>query len=483
MLSKKRAFFLLLLSILFFSSCTTRSFLRLQKLSDATQKGDFLSSVDFIKKNYKELYGKTNEFLYFMDIGTLYHYAEMYDSSTLYLHKAADVFDQLFVRSVTNEAAALMVNDNVRPYRSKPYELVMLHQFLALNYLATGKIEDALVETRRLQLFFDELQRKNKNDLKYDSDAMFHYISSIAYDGADESSDAMISLYHAIESFKKGPVPLPPPIKNWAYYMFILNGREEDNKLLGIKSDLPKDQIKGIENRATEIVFIGYAGSGPYLDEEVWWGTWIKDGLLVLNHTGADGREQTITLPAPPLPAAEIMKAEKRGKTVAGTTFHIKVALPVVKTKKSITKDFEIKCSCDPNPITTVVINDLDKQAIKYMEDSKNSIIARTVVRVLLRTLAAEKTKEQLMTSSVAANLLLNIGTDLLTDQLEKADTRTCFLLPKKVHIARIPVEAGTYTLEVAARGVDGSVIGSKRFENITVKKNEKKFVFYSSFR
>ena len=62
-----------------------------------------------------KLYGKKNLFLYHMDIGALYHYAGVYDSSTNHLLQAADIFDDLFARSITNEAAAIMTNDNIRP--------------------------------------------------------------------------------------------------------------------------------------------------------------------------------------------------------------------------------------------------------------------------------------------------------------------------------------------------------------------------------
>ncbi|MBN1307831.1 MAG: hypothetical protein JXA18_07935, partial [Chitinispirillaceae bacterium] len=257
-----------------FVLCTTRSALRFEKLSQRTLDNEFLPAIASIKK-HPNLYGKNNRFLYHMDIGALHHYAGDFDSSTTYLLKAADIFDELFARSVTNEAAAIMTNDNIRPYRSKPYELVMLHFFLSCNYLAGGNVDDALVETRRVQLFFDEWNRKNRSDLKYDSDAMFHYLSSISYDAAGETSDAMISLFHSIKAFQEGPVSLPAPLRDWAYFMFRINDRESDNRLLQLKPELPREKIAGLMNDATEIIFIGYAGRGPVIEEQSWWGTWI----------------------------------------------------------------------------------------------------------------------------------------------------------------------------------------------------------------
>jgi len=465
------------------TSCTTRSALRLEKLSESTLNNDFVPAAETIKKNPK-LYGKTNEFLFNMDIGTLYHYAGQHDSSTAYLLKATAVLDELYARSITNEAAAIMVNDNVRPYRSKPYEIVMMHQFLSSNYLANGNIESARVEGRQVQLRFDEWNRKNnKKEEKYQSDGMFNYLSSVVYDAADETSDAMISLYDAVKAFQAGPVQLPTEINDRAYYQFLMNDRADDNKLLNLSPTVSKDALPGLENNNSEIIFIGYAGRGPVLSEQSWWGTWVKDGLLVIQHTNEKGETETMSLAAPSLPASELNKAAKGEKTASGTTFHIKFALPVVKIVPSQTDRFTVSCSGNDKPVTSIVINDLDKQAQKQLDDTKNTTLLRTVIRVVLRTIAAEKAKEKMQTESAAANLLLNIGTDILADQLEKADTRSCFLLPKTVQIARIPVLPGTYSVDVAAMGKDGVTLSNKTFSEITVGAHEKKFVFYSSFK
>jgi hypothetical protein len=457
--------------------------LRFDKLVNATLRNDFLPAIDQIKKK-PSLYGKQSELLFYMDIGMLYQYANMYDSSNRYLLRAAEVYDELFSRSITNEAASVLINDNVRPYRSKPYELVMLHQCIGFNFLAQNNVDDALVETRRTQLLFNEWERKARNDEKYTNDAMFHYISSILYESKSETSDAMISLYKSVEAFKKGPLILPSQIGDYAYYMFLMNNRESDNKALNLIASTSKEQVHGLVNEQSEIIVVGYAGRGPALDESIWWGTYVKDGMLILYHKEPDGSQTSMTLPAPSLPENELRNAEKGKKTKSGTTFHVKIALPGVKKIASETDVFSVNCSGTSQPVKTIVINDIERQAEKFIEDTKGATLARTIARVVLRTIAAEKAKENIRTDNGIANLLLNIGTDILTDQMEKADTRSCFLLPKTVQIARIPVKAGgTYSVDVAALSKSDVVLNSKTFSGITVGENEKKFIFYSSFK
>lgn len=472
------------LSLVFFLlSCTGGSALRFDNLSGITAKNDYLSAVALIEQNSRKWYGSANELLYCLDIGALYHYAGEYDSSTVYLKRASGIYDGLFARSVTNEAAALLTNDNVRPYRSKPYELTLLHQFMALNYLAQGNTEDALVETRAVQLLFNEWERTDRHGQKYSNDAMFHYLSSIVYDGAGEYDDAMISLFKAVETFNAGPVVLPGRIKNYACHLLKLNGRSQDTSILRISADIPKDKVPGVKNGLTEIILIGYAGKGPALFEEKWSGTYIRGGLFTMSHKDADGRVETSSMPAPPLPQKEYEKAAAGKKTSLGTTFHISFSLPRIRTFNSTTCYFTLNTGTGNVPDTSVIINDLDRQLAKNLEDTKTSTIMRTVIRTTLRTIAAQKAKGAMKSKNVLGNLLVNLSTDVLADQLGRADTRTCFLVPKTIQVARVPVNPGTYTVEAAAYGAGGSLIGAKTFENITVKQGEKKFLFYSSFR
>jgi hypothetical protein len=465
-----------------FQSCASRSALRQDNLASAIISGDYLTAIKSIQKK-PQLYGKLNQFLYNMDIGVLYHYARLYDSSNTYLLGAADIYQELFARSVTNEAAAVLINDNIRPYRSRPYELSMLHQLIAFNYLAKGNNDDALVETRSAQLLFNEWERKDKRGTKYTNDPMFHYTSSIAYDAAGEFDNAMISLYKAVEAFQNGPLKLPEPIRNYAYYQFKRNDRESDNTLLKLTATQPQASVDGVGNELSEIILIGYAGRGPALDEKTWWGTWVKDGLLIINHTDDNGKVETMTLPAPPLPEQELRKAEKGEKTKSGTTFHVKFALPGIKEFPSQTDHFIARCENAGKKVESIVINDLDKQLEKNLEDTRAATVTRTVIRVVLRTIAAEKAKKEIQTNNSMANLLLNVGTDILADQLEHADARNCFLIPKQVHIARIPVKPGTWSVTADAVDVRGAVIGTKSFDSLAVKRGEKKFVFYSSLK
>jgi hypothetical protein len=445
-------------------------------MEQAFDSGNYIALIDDIKANPR-LYGETNAFLYNMDIGVLYHYAGFYDSSNVYLMRAADIYDELFTRSVTNEAAALLTNDNVRPYRSKPYELVMLHQLAALNFMALGKFQESLVETRKVQIHFNEWERTRANGNRYHTDGMSHLFSSLGYEAVDEPDNSLISLFKSVHAYNLGPVRLPPEVGGFAYNRLRAGDREDDVRRLDLSS---VDALNGwtAEMGETEIIIVAYAGKGPNLREQNWSGTFVSGGNLHITLPSRDPQRGPayFIIPAPLVPAQ--YNAEP------GQTFHVKISLPELQTFPSRTSHFSARLDDDvSNVFESVAVNDFNLQAQKALDDAFGEIIARTALRVVIRTITSQQAKSRLSSSNPNANLLLSVGMDVAAGQLEKADVRMCFFLPRQVHVIRFPVTPGTHSLALNVHDSRGGVIGKKRFDNIEVRQGEKRVLFHNSLR
>jgi hypothetical protein len=349
-----------------------------------------------------------------------------------------------------------------------------MHQITAFNFMQAGTFDEALVETRKVQLYFDEWERTVAKAKKYHTDGMFHLFSSLAYERTGEESNSLISLYKSVEAYKMGPVPLPMEIRGFAYDRLTAGDREDDVKALALTPNDGANKWDAKQGQA-EIVVIGYAGKGPNLVEQSWTGTYVRGGLLVLTAStkGKDGKADVITLPAPALPSGNDAKA--------GMTFHIKVSLPKLETNASKTSHFQARLG--DKSYKSVAVNDLDKQTKKALDDAWNDIILRTAVRVVVRTIAAQQAKARMDTGNLWLNLAVNVSTDVAAGHLEKADTRICFMLPQKVHALRIPVEPGTHTLSLDVYDGSGGVIGKKEYKDISVRQGEKKVLFHNSLR
>ena len=462
-------------SCLFLPSCTSKGMQR-QKMLDKPLDDNYVARIFEIRKNKKKLYGDgvTNSFLYCMDIGVLFHYAGMFDSSNVYLLEAERIFDDLFTKSVSNEAAALLTNDNVRPYRSKPYELTVLHQLVAFNFMAMGKFDEALVESRRMQTYFYEWERTGAKDRKYHTDGMFHLFSSLAYERIGESDNSLISLFQSAAAYRKGPVPLAPEVEGFAYDRLKAGEREDDIGTLNLRPDNGPNKWTAAMGDA-EIVIVGYAGKGPKMIEQNWSGTITPGGNLYITTPSESGGNLTYSAIAPPIP-------DSHKNSVDAKTHHVKISLPKLVTVPARVDRFSAWVEGGDRQFMSVTVNDIDLQAKKELEDNFGTTVARTMLRTLIRTIAAEQTKNRVNTGSPLGNLAFSIAADIATDQMEKADVRMCFMLPQKIVVTRIPVQPGTYTVQMNVHDKMGGVIGRKAFSNIEVRKGEKKVLFDSYF-
>jgi hypothetical protein len=472
--------FALAAAVIFLLLSCSLSLQRIDFLSQATSQGSFLKAAADIKKN-ETLYGSNDRLLYFMDQGLLLHYAGAYQSSLKNLEKAEEMVSELYARSVTNEAASLLINDLVRPYRGRRHERVLLHQFIAFNYLANNQYDEALVETRKVQLVFDAFSSDSELAHQYQDDGMSHYVSSIVYEAQQETDNALISIFKSVYAYQKSPLKLPDAVNDLAYYRFKRNGQEKDIRLLNLAPTVSKDELKGLNSQNGEIIFIGYAGKSPVIKETIFSGTYVVGGFISGTYRKAGGEPVRIILPAPPLPASELEKIENKEKTKAGTTFHLKLALPEAVGRPSETKSFKILLDYGQQSHNSVVLTDTDVLIEQDIDSNRTLDLTRAAIRVVLRMMTTQYAKDQLKKETPLENILISTGIDLLTDQLEKADTRLCFILPKTIQIARIPVKPAKHRIEVFALNSSGNAIGKKVWGNVIVRQGEKKFLFYPS--
>ncbi len=463
------------------TGCTTKSALRREKLSSLSEKQKYYEAVTRIRNDGKKFYGEKNRFLFFFDQALLFHYAGDYDSSARFIGESQQVLEDLFARSVTNEALSLMTNDKARPYRSRRFERMLLYQIAASNYLARRESDDALVEFRKANLVLQDFQSKDGQKKKYNDNGMLHFFEAMAYANEDKRSDADIALYHSVKAFRQGPLTLPGLVATEAYATLSYAGRTQDIEQLKIpEPSSGAGNAPPLYGGQSEIVVVGYAGKGPVLDETVLWATYVVDGFLFGHYHNAEGDRVDFKFPAPPLPDVKKKNGEGK-KTKSGTTFHIKFAIPSPVVRSSQTRSFVARIGEKEVRSQVVCNNDVLLQT--HIEDTRRRTIARTAIRVLLRTIAAQKAKAKMRTGSALANLAVNLGTDALSSQLERADTRMSIFLPKTVQVARIPVEPGTHRIEAAALAGNNSVLHTKAWDNVEVRPGEKRFVFVSSLR
>lgn len=458
---------ILLVSALMLCSCANKAMTRYEALAPVLKKEGFQGTVKKIKENPDEFYGEKSEFLYHFDLGSLYHYDGDNKKSSKHFEKAEQIYDDLFTKSVTNEAASLVTNDNIRPYRAKPFEMIMLYQYQILNYLALKDVEGALIEVKRAQIGLEALYQKDQE--KVNDNGYLRYLCGIVYEMAGEDDDAAISYIKAIKAYDEGNIQMPGEVWEYINEALARMDRLDDLRALKHKPLKQTPQATAAREKGQEIIVMGYAGHSPILGELYLSGTFVSGGAMNMSYKdGKTGEMKSLTLIAPTVPNGN------------GGTFHIGFALPEKKPLPQLTKSFNVKVDGKKTPAPEKVMS-VNAELERNMADDWNNTVTRTAVRVTIRTIAAQIAKEKTQTNNAGLNLIKNIAVDVGQSQLEQADLRIGLFMPNTLQMTRIPVDAGTHSVSVSAMDKQGNVVSEYSFDKVKVAKGQKKILIVPS--
>lgn len=175
---------------------------------DAFEHGEFSEAA----QEFFALSGTlgSNDFLAHAEAGMAYHVDGNLEASTrewLAALKIVDGFkDRPTVsgRSVTEGALSMLVNDKAVPYDGEGFEVILLHSFLAWDYLRQGNLDDAMVEVKRGYEFerFERERYENTTGMNH----FGRFIAALAQDIDGQYNDARIDLERLAEKIPNHPV-------------------------------------------------------------------------------------------------------------------------------------------------------------------------------------------------------------------------------------------------------------------------------------
>ena len=443
---------------------------RYEELAQPLEKKGIDATIEKMKKDQDDLYGSNSEFLYYFDLGCLNHYKRDFKESAANFAKAEQIYEDLYTKSVTNEAAAIVTNDNTRPYRARPFELLLMYEFQILNYLAMMDVDGAMVEVRRSQIAMNALYQKDQTTVN--DNGLLRYLSAMVYELDGSSDDAAIAYINTVKAYKEGKLKVPDEVLQFVTEGLRHADRENDLVALGTQIPAMTPKASSIRETGQEIIVLGYAGHSPILGELYMSGTFISGGVMNLYYKdGETGERKTFTMVAPPVSGAG-----------TGESFHVGFALPEIKKLYNKVDHFEVSLDGTAR-IRPEKVMAVDEELKQNMADEKSSRVSRTVIRVILRTIAAQKAKQAMKTDNILLNLLTSIGTDVAQSQIEQADLRIGLFMPHSLHMTRIPVTTGQHKVVVTSHGSAGETVEIFEFDKINVAKGQKVFLIIPSIR
>ena len=383
--------------------------------------------------------------MYDFDRAMTLHLAGRYEESNMYLEKAEIKIDELFTKSITSEAGAMLTNDNLLPYEGENFEKVMVNVFAALNYVYMGKWDDALVEARKvdhkLNVFNDKYDEKNV----YKEDAYARYLTGILYEAKKELNDAFIAYRKAFdvyeEYYRDYGTPMPPTLPQDLLRTSEALGMTVEHSSYREKFPHVKWISQKEFDELGELIFFSYNGRSP-----------VKEDYF-------------ITVPV----------HDKNGKTS-----FFRMALPKFKpllnniayTNVTLTGPGEGSISQE-----AFLVEDITAIAKKNLEDRIVRITAKAAARAISKFLLSRKIKKKAQNNPLAS-ILADIGTTIYSFVSEQSDKRSWRTLPDQIMMVRVAIPPGPYTVAVEYYSAGRNLLHRKEYR-VTINSGEKKFLNY----
>jgi hypothetical protein len=363
-----------------------------------------------------------------------------------------------FSRSTADEIGKYLFSDDTGPYKSPPYEKLMINTINMVNYLVRGDLNGARIEARRfavMQKYLKETGSTAASLLGAGSylagftfelsgepqEAMRYYDEALQYGAFHTLDEAIVRLSsrasyrtpRITEVLKRHPTqPSGPAAVTHPGSPTAQPSAAPASERTGDAADATTTAKPGTaaETEGEVLIVISYGRVPAKIAERV------PIGLALTYASGAlspSDHAQANALAAQGLVSWVNYPTLGKARGTYGAA----------------------KCSVDKElqPLDGVPV---DQHAIQAWEAEKGAVIASAITRMIARIIAG-KAVETAVESSGGDGLLglvLGLATQATLTAADTPDTRSWATLPARMAFGRVRVPAGTHTVELTASGV-----------------------------
>jgi hypothetical protein len=328
------------------------------------------------------------------------------------------------------ELGSYIINDTTREYPGEDYEDIYINIFNALNYYHQDRLEDAMVEVRRMgnKLRFlaskygvvtSNMQKKALEDAsaipaneeigasQFTDSALARYLGLLFYRNIGQEDDARIDRDALKIAFANAPrvytYPVPQSI---------------DEEL-----EIPPGKAR--------LNVIAFSGLGPVKEQ----------------------RDLRILIPGPR---------------------YIKIALPVMVYRPSQVRRIEVVLDTGER-FDLELLEDMEAVARETYKEREKVIYMKSVIRGTLKGVASAAMGVAGDQIGGEAGLILSVAslaTQVAAEATEQADLRISRYFPAKAYIGGITLNPGRYGITVNYYGKNGGIVASYRDDRVVIGEN-----------
>lgn len=383
--------------------------------------GDWNAASQQLEGSKDKVYTEDDRVMFWLNMGTLQHYAGNAKASNDNLVRAEAAMQELWTTSISSEASKFVVSDTVQAYEGEDFEKVLVYLYTALNNVNMGKTQDAVVEARRadelLKKMLVHYEKEGEVGTLYKQDAFMLWLVGLFYEMEGQSgiNDAFLAYKAAYKSYKEdyagtygtvAPKFLGEDLVRTAKQMRF----DDEAKKFAAETGATGESAKHLADGMAEVIVVHGAGEAPAKNE------FFIDGVM------PDGYVMRIALPefkaVPYQSRCAVVKA-------GGTQVTTELAEPVTEI---VLKNFEHR-------LPAIKLRAIARATVKYVATKGAS--------------AAVGGGENADAGRQLAGALVGLAGNVAAAASEAADLRSWTTLPASVNIARMWLPAGQHTIEV----------------------------------
>ncbi|MDG5800001.1 hypothetical protein QA597_06465 [Marinilabiliaceae bacterium ANBcel2] len=436
------------------SSCAS-FYTRTQAVQNEIAKGNFEKADEQLAKNKKWKEGN-HRVLWYMNRGVVSFMLGHHQESINYFNKA-DYYIEDYSKSVGSEALVLVSNPMARPYKPEDFEAIMVHYYKALNFIAMGNFEGALIECRRVNIKLQEFNEQyNEKKNRYARDAFAHNLIGIIYQAAGDFNNAFIAYRNALEIYQNDytnlfGVEAPLQLKKDLLYSAYRTGfHDEVNKYeeeFGIT-------VPDIDEKKGDVVLLWMNGLGPVKSE---WSINLTNAGTRDNYLIFHNEEMGFTFPL------YIGNRSRQERSSFSDLSVLRVAFPKYVARNPIYFNAKIIANEKEKPLEKA--QDINQIAFQTLEDRMLREIGNNLLRLV--------TKQTMERAAQSQNEYLGTIVSLFNAFTEKADTRNWQSLPHSLYYTRIHLPEGAHQVDLIQQGARGE---SREKIDVDIKRGKTTF-------
>jgi len=340
-----------------------------------------------------------------MNAGLLRRLNKKYKESNQAFSIAKEKINLLYSKSASEYTSAFISNDENISFRGYKFEQVLIHLYMASNFMSMSDIDSARVELLQSQVKMDEWGEP-KDEVPF-----MRYFSGILFEILGEDDSATVSYRKAVDAYRntkdKHGVNVPLILKHDLLRMLAITNLWNEYDKYKKQFGLLKYEVPDVTNKGELIVVFG-------------------NGI-------APQREQIIF---------QTFSYE--------LALNVRVAIPDYPKSPTVLKKARLHINDKYYPLE--VVSNIDGLARSSLAEDMPAITARAIARAVVK-------KKSEMAAGKEGGVLGQLAMLVINHNTEIADTRSWNTLPQEFELARVFLPQGEHDIDIEVVSRMGNVV------------------------